>query len=465
MENKNVTITVNRENLLKALKDIKPAGKYGYLPILGMCLVQTTSHGSIKMAGTDLATGTIVSIPAVTDGHFSLVESAAGFSCCLTMETLKKAATAAPKKSPITIHITVIDAAGVVSYTAAVKWPALGIESAGLVVLAAPAGDYPVFPTLPDISPAGPEVSFIKYLAPGDLSGLVRRLGFCASTEDDRHFLNGVFFNGAEAVTTDSRRLAYMPFAFDILPAGHGEKDKGAVKGDRRVDGYIVPTALMNKAAAVLDGAAVTMLESDDIMYFISVTGAAVVFGRLYEGHFPRYKQIIPKAWTGEIELSAAGAGELAALLGAVIDKKNKKQSVRLYIPAAADRVNAVPLMSMYYKDGIIGSIKIEKIDADTAADGLSISFNPIYLAELLAARIVNGTAFIMKFNNSSTLAGFTVGDGVEYIIKPLRNEEELEKERVEEKIKRDADTAAAELEDKRRRDQYAADQAAEKGL
>jgi DNA polymerase-3 subunit beta len=139
----------------------------------------------------------------------------------------------------------------------------------------------------------------------------IQAVSYAASTDETRYVLNGVLLAGGKAVATDGHRMAFAP-------------------GLRAIE---EPTIIPNRLCAALvhlggeDGT--LMVDGGKMGGGIVKDGVTyVVQGRLIEGKFPDYKQVIPKDIPITCEVDRAGL--IAAIKRVVLVADGKSSMTRL---------------------------------------------------------------------------------------------------------------------------------------
>ena len=368
-------ITVKRADLADAVKALKfKQGKRSgrSIPILNYVAADIAA-GALTLKATDQQTAVTCRIKATENTAYK------GGAFCLKLADLEAAIKGAPKKGDIELKYT----AG----SAALSWAELS------------GGSFPIhcnaaedFPIIPDASTEKPETlrACVDY---HNMQGLFNAIGFTASKEDDRHFLNSIFFNGKEAVTTDGRRLAVLPFPFTFTP-----KDKET--------GVIIPTDPIRRAAK--DNAAGKLVIYSIMAYFI--TPKMTIATRLVEGNFPAYKQIQPKTWESIATLDGAALLPVLSALPGI--NKSRSLGVTFLFTATG--------YELYFKNEKIAGFPLLDGASHFKAKALKISFQPAFVRDILAAAPGNVQ---IRLNADAQPAGLYNGSGAEYIIMPLRTE------------------------------------------
>jgi DNA polymerase III sliding clamp (beta) subunit (PCNA family) len=365
-------ITVKRADLADALKALKfKQGKHA-IPILNFVAADVAA-GALTLKATDLQTAVTYKIKAVENTAYK------GGSFCLQFSDLEAAIKGAPKKGDIELKY----AAG----SAAISWPEL--SGGSFSIHCQPSEDFPI---IPDASNEKTETlrACVDY---HNMQGLFNAIGFTASTEDDRHFLNGIFFDGKDAVTTDGRRLAVLSFPFTFTP-----KDKE--------NGVIIPTEPIRRAAK--NNAAGKLVIYSNMAYF--VTPKMTIAARLVEGNFPAYKQIQPKTWESIATLDGAALLPVLSALPGI--NKSRSLGVTFLFTAAG--------YELYFKNEKIAAFPLLAGASHFKEKAFKIAFQPAFVRDILAAAPGNVQ---IRLNTAATPAGAYNGSGAEYIIMPLRTE------------------------------------------
>ena len=303
-----------------------------------------------------------------------------------------------------------------------------------------PAGDYPGFP-----EPGKSETSF--ELAVADLRRLLAGTAFCASNNETRYYLNGVYLHPQDgklvAAATDGLRLARCEIPAPkaaaamkgvILPrkavaqveallerAGE-EKEwvRGGSKGAGKDAGKGGDEKKEAKGGAKSKHApggepASLRLRAGESMAWIEL-GTTRIATKLVDGAFPDYRRVIPAEGGAML---TAGIDELRAALlrAAVVADRDQGSAVKLTL--AKDE------LSFEAGDRAHGSFA-DKITASYKGGGLAIGFNAELLGEFLPALAARGEgagrARLQLSDESTPLRMSREGDeGLVYVLMPLR--------------------------------------------
>jgi DNA polymerase-3 subunit beta len=220
------------------------------------------------------------------------------------------------------------------------------------------------FPTLPEVAPSG-----MVRLPAAVVASLIERTMYAASVDETRYNLNGVYLElieeGAKLrmVATDGHRLALVDRS---LAAGTSDLTSGV----------ILPRKGLAELKRLVDEE-----DADEIELGIEGNSALARKGdvtltmRLIEGEFPNYRQVLPKANSRRVTLSAdllTAALRRVALLSAERSK--------------AVRVELVPgRLKLSANNPDLGEAS-EELDVDYAGEAITVGFNARYLLDSLAA-------------------------------------------------------------------------------
>lgn len=259
-------------------------------------------------------------------------------------------------------------------------------------------GDPAEFPEVPDFQ--GTET----WRIPGEaLGSLIRRTEFATDVESTRYALNGVLLdaktNVLNAVATDGRRLALARRRLKPSETASGIVPLKALNLIQRA-----VHDLEDKAAEVS-----VILRSNEILVS---TGQAIVWGRLLEGRFPKYEDVIPtdKEVTAEME-----AGQLlSAVRRAAILTSDTSRGVTFSFEAG--RLVLTSRAAEYGESTIRVAIGYD-------AKPLSIIFNPQYLEQALRV-LPPETKIHLDMVDGEHAAVLRAEDDYQYVIMPLTSVE-----------------------------------------
>jgi len=369
-------INSNREKLIKGLQTIQAgvSAKTGTIPILQNFLMETEDKG-LKVVFTDLemAIKHHINVDVKTEGS-------------ITIPIKKFMEIVQNMGEESEVNISVDDSNRVAINSGKSKFKLSG----------APKNDYPVIPDLDESNsfkiPAGILFSMI--------SGTI----FSASTEDDRHFLNGLLWKYEKerfcVVATDGRRLALA------------STDKVKTKKDFKI---IVPSKILNELVKFIKSADIE--DKEEILVGLSPNqigfkiAKTVFISRLIEGNFPAYDQIIPKTKEISVEINAP---KLAAVTKRAAICSNERGGVVKYTFKKGMLIVNSSSQTMDFED---------ELEIDYKGKDFQISFNPKFVLDIL--RNVGEQNIILDFNTPSTpvMARIPGNEDFTYIVMPLRTQ------------------------------------------
>ena len=279
--------------LLQPVCSNKPA-----YPIVANILI-STGENCVEMVGTDLDITIKTSIEA------SISEpGATTVPVRYLRDTLMKI------KSVAQLEIEV-DANNVIRILAGEK------IKCSLRGLAAP--DFPSFPVLAE----GETVTIpVK-----EFSKMLRYTSYAMSHDEQRYVLNGISFNFGDqldVVATDGRRLAKYT-STDIKT--------------EKASQIIIPIKAINMMQQLLNGAEEVSLHYSNSQAEITV-GKNTLISRLIDGHFPDYKQVLPKTKTFTLKLNS-GDFSNAVELASVVTDKNRQGVVKISLAPGKMTISA----------------------------------------------------------------------------------------------------------------------------
>ncbi len=367
-------INSNRETLIKGIQTIQAgvSSKTGTIPILQNFLMETEDKG-LKVVFTDLEMAIKHHIPVEIKGEGSITVPIKKF-----MEIMQNLGAEAE------VNIAVDENSRISILSGKSRFKLGGT----------PKNDYPVIPDLDESN---------SFKIPAQLlADMINSTIFSASTEDDRHFLNGLLWKYEKdvftLVATDGRRLAVV------------SSKKIKAKKDFKV---IVPSKILGELARFIKGAGVK--ETDEVTVGLSSnqigfkTGKTVFISRLVEGNFPAYEQIIPKSH--EIEISLNSEKMMAVTKRAAICSNERSGSVKYTFKKDVLVVNSAS-QSMDFED---------EIEIDYKGKEFQVSFNPKFLMDIF--RAAGGSDVTAELTSPATpaLFKFKGREDLLYIVMPLR--------------------------------------------
>lgn len=230
---------------------------------------------------------------------------------------------------------------------------------------------------------------------------IIRRTSFATDIESTRYALGGLlleFDDGRITVAaTDSRRLA--------VASAPCETEGNPAAPEKTT---VVPTRAMALLERSIDADAefvdVVVRENEVLMR----TGRCVIYSRLVEGRFPKYRDVIPKA--GEVSIHVAGGPFHSAVRQAQIVTDEESRGV--------DFVFADSMLTMASRAQDVGESKVE-LPIEYKHDEIRITFDPRYVGDFLKV-LTPETMVELQLISAEHAAVFRVEDSYTYVIMPL---------------------------------------------
>ena len=267
-------------------------------------------------------------------------------------------------------------------------------ESAAFTLLAMNAEDFPKVKT---------QEAFNSFkIKTSTLKNLIRKTAFACASDDSRPIFTGCCFevNGTSVTmaATNTHRLAIMKETLS--------EDLGEMK-------FIIPASTLKDFLKISDTATPDSFVTVDCSnkYIAFTFDNVFMTSRLIEGQYPPYDRVIPPS--SEI-FATIDVAELASAVErvALISKETEYNTIRF----------------IFTQDGIeISSTSpevgkaVEHVQAKVEGDDLDISFNVVYISEILKA--LDGKT--CKFSMTKPLAPVDIreldDDNFIYVVTPVR--------------------------------------------
>ncbi|MEQ9406167.1 MAG: DNA polymerase III subunit beta [Fuerstiella sp.] len=252
------------------------------------------------------------------------------------------------------------------------------------------------FPPVPEFD----ETDFFRIPA-AVFRQIIRRTSFATDVESTRYALGGLlleFDDGKVTVAaTDSRRLAVATAACD---------SEGSPRAPEKTT--VVPTRAMALLERSIDADAefvdVAVRDNDVLMR----TGRSVIYSRLVEGRFPKYRDVIPTS--GSVEIPIAAGPFHAAVRQAQIVTDEESRGV--------DFVFHQSMLTLSSRAQDVGDSKVE-LPIEYDFEEIRITFDPRYVADFLKV-LTPETLVTLQLTSAEHAAVFRVEDSYTYVIMPL---------------------------------------------
>lgn len=234
------------------------------------------------------------------------------------------------------------------------------------------------------------------------LRRMIRRTVFATDNDSSRFALGGVLLEYADgqltAVATDGRRLARMQGSAEI---------KGSIATDVTT---IVPTnaiSLLEKCLPDDDSQVDISPRSNDILFR---NGRTVVYSRLVEGRFPRWRDVFPghRPNATTVQLPVDGTNSAIRLATVVADTESR----------GLDFEFADGTLKLNLACANIGESHIE-LPVAFDRDPIAITLDYRFFSEFLKV-LDSSSMFSMEIESAEKAALCSTEDGYGYVIMPL---------------------------------------------
>ena len=229
------------------------------------------------------------------------------------------------------------------------------------------------FPSLPEI---GDDFLVVNS---GVLRRMIRKTEFAVSTEETRHFLNGIYLrmnsDFIKMVATDGRRLAVVT-----------QNQPNSVEEEI---GVIIPTKAINNISRTFtadEDVKIAILENQIAFATENIT----LISRLIEGEYPDYEAVMAPAMSNEIDL-VAGTEQLLSVIRRVSLLANPKTpSVRMEAKETELNVSA--------STPELGEAQ-EQMEVKNIGSSVEIAFNARFVMDVL--RNIESDEVLLKLRDS----------------------------------------------------------------
>lgn len=216
-----------------------------------------------------------------------------------------------------------------------------------------------------------------------DLAALFAPVAFAISTEETRHYLNGIYLEPTAATATDGHRLAHAKADLPVFQ----------------------PIIVPRKTVGILPkGSARVSLSSTKIRV---QTADMVMTSKLIDGTYPDYRRVIPTGNDKYVLADKAALQAAVARVSTVADQRGR--AVKLEIAPGQIALS------------VRGDAEAtDSVEVDYSGEPLEIGFNAAYLQEILTN--VPGETVRIALNDAGSPTLFTGSDeGVRAVCMPMR--------------------------------------------
>ena len=281
-----------------------------------------------------------------------------------------------------------------ISFAAGENVVNINSESASFNLLAMSSEDFPKVKS--------PETYSSFKIKSATLKNLIRKTAFACATDEVRPIFTGCYFeisgHSVSLVATNTHRLAIMR---EQVPEEVGNLN------------FVVPAATLRDLARMLDSSDnENFVTIDCAMKYIAFTFDNIYMtSRLIEGQFPPYDRVIPHS---SATVATVNVSEMLAAVDrvALISKETEYNTIRFIFTN-----NGVNISS---NSPEVGKAE-EQIPAQLEGPELDISFNVLYIYEILKA--LDSETCKIALNKSLEPADIreTGNDNYIYVVTPVR--------------------------------------------
>ena len=252
------------------------------------------------------------------------------------------------------------------------------------------------FPPLPEV---GDE---FFTLGSDVLRSMIQKTSFAVSTEETRHFLNGVYFNVTpdlvRMVATDGKRLAVAT----------QQQEKTA---EEKEIGVIIPTKAVSNIARTFtddEDVRIALLENQIAFAMQNMT----LISRLIEGEYPDYQAVMAPAMSNEIKLSVNTEYLFSVIRRVSLLANPKTPSIRMEAKDSELNVSA--------STPELGEAQ-EMMQVNVEGGNVEIAFNARFVMDVL--RNIEADEVLFKFRDSLSPVLVTPSEEDNYmcVIMPMR--------------------------------------------
>lgn len=241
------------------------------------------------------------------------------------------------------------------------------------------------------------------------LRRMIQKTVFAVSTEETRHFLNGVYLrvtsDSLTTVATDGKRLAVAKQQFSDSPSQALEKpeQRGKTEADAPVAekqdfGVIIPTKAVNNILRTFtddEDVKIALLENQ----IVFATQSMTLISRLIDGEYPDYEAVMAPAMNNEIKMTANTEHLLSVVRRVSLLANPKTPSIRMESGSSkSDGSNAPAELSVSASTPELGEAQ-EQMQVKLEGGSIEIAFNARFVMDVL--RNIGSDEILLKFRDS----------------------------------------------------------------
>lgn len=250
------------------------------------------------------------------------------------------------------------------------------------------AADFPTFPVIAESESVSIPVK--------EFSKMLRYTGYAMSHDEQRYILNGICFNFGDqldVVATDGRRMAK-----------YSSKEIKCEKASQ----IVIPVKAINMMQQILAGEEPVVMRFSLSQVEITV-GKNTLVSRLIDGHYPDYKQVLPKTKSFTLKLNS-GEFNSAVELASVVTDKNKQGVIKVELTKGKMTISA--------NTADIGE-NSSVLETEYSGENMTISFNPTYILDVF--KNIEEAEVSMDVIGPTSATVITTGENYLSVVMPMR--------------------------------------------
>jgi len=230
-----------------------------------------------------------------------------------------------------------------------------------------------------------------------DLSRMLERISYAASSDDSRKTLNGLLFsvkeNAFTVVATDGKRLALVEKVAENFSGEDGQA--------------ILPSKSAIEIQRIFSGSDedVSIEFGENQASFSS--GGTILTSKLVEGNYPNYRQVIPTSFSRKVELPSDEFSSAMQRISLVVSESSAYVQITF-----KDGKVEMKAASTEIGEGL------ESVNIDYSGPEISVSFNPGFV--LAPFKHLDADKVTMQLNDGYNPVAISCGDGFLYVIMPM---------------------------------------------
>lgn len=370
-------IIFDKEELWRTMQMVgNVAASRNTLPILSNVLIKTVGE-QVHIAATDLEIGMKCVVNGEIENPGSITIPAKKLS-----DIVRELPSTTNSGEPAKVKVTTLTNDRI----------EIDCENAKFRIVGLPDEEFPPLPEIGD--------TFLT-ISSSVLCQMIQKTVFAASTEETRHFLNGIYLhineNIMKMVATDGKRLAIASYQLSDTV--------------KQKVGIIIPIKTVNNIMRTFTGDEETRIALLENQVLFSTSNVTLI-SRLIEGEYPDYEAVINPVLKNEIVLTANTEHLLGVVRRVSLLSNPKTPSIRLESNNGNINISA--------STPELGEAQ-EQMQAKVDGGKIEIAFNARFLMDVL--RNISTEDSILRFRDSLSPVLISPSDSNDYIciIMPMR--------------------------------------------